>query len=61
MNLVDLFCGTGPMTLGVIEAARCLGINMIPTMALDFNAAANYKRNFGGCHFNCVKANTIKV
>lgn len=48
MNLVDLFCGTGPMTLGVIEAARCLGINMIPTMALDFNAdaAANYKRNF---------------
>lgn len=48
MNLVDLFCGTGPMTLGVVEAARCLGIDMIPTMAIDFNsdAASNYKRNF---------------
>ena len=48
MRLVDLFCGTGPMTLGVVEAARCLGIKMIPSMAIDFNrdAANNYKNNF---------------
>ena len=36
MNLVDLFCGTGPMTLGVVEAGRCLGINVVPKMAIDF-------------------------
>ena len=29
LNLVDLFCGMGPMTLGVVEAGRCLGIAMI--------------------------------
>lgn len=48
MNLVDLFCGTGPMTLGVVEAGRCLGINVVPKMAIDFKeeAALNYKANF---------------
>ncbi len=52
MRLVDLFCGTGPMTLGVVEAARCLGIKMVPTMAIDFNddAALNYKKNFPSSH-----------
>jgi len=48
MNLVDLFCGTGPMTLGVVEAGRCLGIDIVPKMAIDFKeeAALNYKANF---------------
>lgn len=51
MKLVDLFCGTGPMTLGVVEAGRCLGIDIIPTFAIDFNmdAANNYKLNFPDC------------
>lgn len=48
MNLVDLFCGTGPMSLGVVEAGRCLGIDIVPRLAIDFDksAALNYKYNF---------------
>lgn len=48
LSLVDLFCGTGPMTLGVVEAGRCLGIEIEPKLAIDFNADAvlNYKLNF---------------
>ena len=48
MNLADLFCGTGPMSLGVVEAGRCLGIDIQPKLGIDFNedAAGNYKLNF---------------
>ncbi len=48
LNLVDLFCGTGPMSLGVVEAGRCLGIEIVPKLAIDLmeEAALNYKSNF---------------
>lgn len=48
LRMVDLFCGTGPMSLGVIEAGRCLGIEISPVFAIDFvkDAADNYKLNF---------------
>lgn len=52
LRLADLFCGTGPMSLGVIEAGRALGIDIIPTFAIDFERAAadNYKLNFPSAH-----------
>ncbi len=48
LNLVDLFCGMGPMTLGVVEAGRCLGMNIVPVFAVDFDkdAAEHYRYNF---------------
>ncbi len=48
LNLVDLFCGMGPMTLGVVEAGRCLGIDITPVFAVDFesDAANHYRLNF---------------
>lgn len=48
LNLVDLFCGMGPMTLGVVEAGRCLGIDITPVFAIDFeyDAANHYRLNF---------------
>ena len=48
LNLVDLFCGMGPMTLGVVEAGRCLGIEITPVFAVDFetDAANHYRQNF---------------
>ena len=51
LRLADLFCGTGPMSLGVTEAGRALGINIIPTFAIDFedSAAINYALNFPTC------------
>jgi DNA (cytosine-5)-methyltransferase 1 len=47
-TLVDLFSGCGAMSLGVWEACRALGIQMIPRFAIDTNkeAAATYKKNF---------------
>ena len=48
LKLVDLFSGTGPMTLGVVEAGRALGIKINPVFAIDFekSAALNYQLNF---------------
>lgn len=48
LRLADLFCGTGPMTLGVVEAGKALGIDVVPTYAIDFelSAANNYSFNF---------------
>lgn len=48
LNLVDLFCGMGPMTLGVVEAGRCLGLEITPVFAVDFetDAANHYRQNF---------------
>jgi len=52
IRMVDLFSGTGPMTLGVIEAGRATGVNVIPVFAIDFekNAAINYAYNFPTCN-----------
>ena len=51
IRMVDLFSGTGPMTLGIVEAGRATGINVIPVFAIDFerNAAMNYSYNFPKC------------
>ena len=48
IRLADLFCGTGPMTLGVVEAGKALNINIEPMFAIDFeaNASKNYALNF---------------
>jgi hypothetical protein len=52
IRMVDLFSGTGPMTLGIVEAGRATGINVLPVFAIDFesNAAMNYSYNFPKCH-----------
>jgi len=51
IKMVDLFSGTGPMSLGVVEAGRATGIDVRPVFAIDFvkDAADNYKRNFPEC------------
>ena len=50
-NLVDLFCGTGPMSLGVVEGGRALGIEVKPVLAIDFDKSStlNYSFNFPEC------------
>lgn len=55
IRMVDLFSGTGPMTLGVVEAGRAVGIQVKPVFAIDFeiNAAQNYALNFPECHVVC--------
>ena len=52
IRMVDLFSGTGPMTLGIVEAGRATGINVVPVFAIDFekNAAMNYSYNFPKCN-----------
>ena len=52
IRMVDLFSGTGPMTLGVIEAGRATGVKVSPIFAVDFekNAATNYALNFPECN-----------
>lgn len=51
IQMVDLFSGTGLMTLGIVEAGRATGINVVPVFAIDFekNAALNYSYNFPKC------------
>lgn len=52
IRMVDLFSGTGPMTLGIVEAGRATGVNVLPVFAIDFekNAALNYAYNFPECN-----------
>jgi DNA (cytosine-5)-methyltransferase 1 len=52
INLVDLFCGTGPMSLGVVEGGRALGFNVNPILAIDFDKSStlNYSYNFPDCN-----------
>lgn len=52
IRMVDLFSGTGPMTLGVVEAGRATEVNVEPVFAIDFekNTACNYALNFPDCH-----------
>ena len=51
IRMVDLFSGTGPMTLGVVEAGRATGRKIKPVFAVDFEKTAsdNYKLNFPDC------------
>lgn len=48
IRLADLFCGTGPMSLGVIEAAKALNRSIEPVFAIDLEptASLNYSLNF---------------
>lgn len=48
ISLVDLFCGAGGITLGVVEACRALGKTIRIPLAVDFErtAQAVYKSNF---------------
>lgn len=61
LNMVDLFSGTGPMTLGIVEAGRALNIKVNPVLAIDFEstAALNYKLNFPECNVINDDINTI--
>ena len=49
LTLVDLFSGAGGLTYGICEAARAMGIEMRPRLALDLDEAAleMYQRNIG--------------
>ncbi len=48
IHTVDLFCGTGGLSLGAAEAIEAVGMNHVPLAAVDIDgeAAAVYKRNF---------------
>jgi DNA (cytosine-5)-methyltransferase 1 len=48
VSLVDLFCGAGGITLGIVEACRSLGKTIRIPLAVDFEktAQAVYKANF---------------
>ena len=52
IRMVDLFSGTGPMSLGIVEAGRATGVKVVPVFAIDFekNAAMNYALNFPDCN-----------
>lgn len=52
IRMVDLFSGTGPMTLGIVEAGRATGKKVCPVFAIDFEKTAsdNYKLNFPDCY-----------
>lgn len=48
VSLIDLFCGAGGITLGVVEACRSLGKTVKIPLAVDFEpkAQAVYQANF---------------
>ncbi|MEQ7757705.1 DNA cytosine methyltransferase [Xanthomonas sp. WHRI 8370] len=48
ISLVDLFCGAGGITLGIVEACRSLGKTIRIPLAVDFEKTAHavYKANF---------------
>lgn len=49
LRIVDLFCGCGGMTLGIIEAAAAEGYNCSIALAADTSPDASdiYQKNFG--------------
>lgn len=49
IHTIDLFCGTGGLSLGAAEATEALGMNHLPLAAVDIDgeATAVYKKNFG--------------
>lgn len=61
LRMADLFSGTGPMSLGMVEAGRALDININPVFAIDFekSVALNYKLNFPNCNVVNDDINTI--
>ncbi|WP_405283009.1 DNA cytosine methyltransferase [Gaopeijia maritima] len=48
LRLADLFCGAGGLTLGVLEAARALGIQVDPVLGADLDPSVEraYRGNF---------------
>ena len=54
LALADLFSGLGGMSLGVVEAGKALGINVVPKFAMDINKDAldTYQNNFPSATIN---------
>ncbi|MGB0560503.1 MAG: DNA cytosine methyltransferase [Spirulinaceae cyanobacterium] len=48
-NFVDLFCGAGGMTQGMVQA----GFNPVASAEIHPVASATHRRNFPGCHHFC--------
>jgi DNA (cytosine-5)-methyltransferase 1 len=61
VRMVDLFCGCGGITLGVVLAAHDLGRNVEIPLAVDFDAAALacYKENFPNAEAHCADVTTL--
>ena len=53
LRLADLFCGAGGLTLGVLEAARAVGIRVEPVLGVDLEPAVEraYRANFRPASF----------
>jgi DNA (cytosine-5)-methyltransferase 1 len=49
IRIIDLFCGAGGLTLGVLQGLKALGYSPVVELAADLDAAALalYDRNFG--------------
>ncbi len=45
-NFVDLFCGAGGMTQGLVQA----GLNPLASIEIDSIASATHQKNFSECH-----------
>jgi DNA (cytosine-5)-methyltransferase 1 len=61
IRTIDLFCGTGGLSLGASEAIEAVGMNHVPMVAIDIDgeAAAVYKRNFAAAHI--IQANVASM
>lgn len=48
IRVVDLFCGCGGLTLGILEACRALEYKFVPVLGADLDSVALevYKKNF---------------
>lgn len=55
LRTVDLFAGCGGLSLGLLEAARALGLRWEPRLAVDLDAVALevYRRNFAADVVRC--------
>lgn len=61
VRMVDLFCGCGGISLGVVLAAHDLGRNVEIPLAVDSDAAALacYKENFPHAEVRCADVTTL--
>lgn len=54
VRLADLFCGAGGLTLGVMEAGRATGVQVVPAFAADMESSVRkgYTENFAPAIFD---------